>query len=432
VNQKNYIYIDLPGDPISHPTFDGQLDVILKRHRDIIIDINLPSPFKNFNLEAEKDWFYDEKKNVRTQKALFPNGERAHIWVSREFKGKLFLKSGKIIYATFDIGSIFQAEKSKAKYDDYKYKPAPLILTAAQGKREAEGNIKQETLHIIAANINSATPDYIIKSIQTGSTSLNLDSQGVLTIDWICGQIAAGTGARVDNNAWYKEIKGQAIRLEKVMHKSGPKYYIIFKGTTNTREYLTAARYGANNTKVLSILAGAGSFKGTAQASWNAANPSLIEKQAGKMMPKVTGAGIAVLFSIAISTAEWYADYTHPTPGQPRKDLFDLAGSVGITLAKAMLAGAIGSAVTSLVATSILAFTSVTPVGWAVLLGAIVISVAVGFAIDYADKKTGTTDGASAKMRSAWKYLTERSPNQYPLTANPQPGFLAMHPAIAK
>ncbi|WP_146042152.1 hypothetical protein [Chromobacterium sinusclupearum] len=432
MGQLNTVFIDLPGQPISHPAFSGQLDIILRRHRDIVIDINLPSPFKSFDLVAEKDWFYDEKKKVRVQKATFSNGQRAHVWVSRDFKGKLFLKSGSIVYSTFDVESIFRSESSSAAYGDYKYKPAPLILTATESNGRVETSEHQEVMHVIAVNVNSSTPDYVVKFIQSGAASLGLDSQGVITLNWICTQIAAASGVRIDNNIWYRELKGIKINLVRVIHKSGPKYYIVFKGTTGSRQYLTAARYGAGNAKVLSILAGAGSFKGTAQAAWNAANPAIIERQGGKVMPRVTGAGIAVLFSIAISTAEWYADYTHPVPGQPRKDLFDLAGSVGIGLAKTLIAGAVGSAISSLIATSMLGVAAVTPVGWVVLIGGLVISVGVGFLMDYMDKKEGVTDGASVKMRSAWKYLTERSPNQYPLAANPNGGYFKLHPAVVR
>ncbi|MEN3031083.1 hypothetical protein [Chromobacterium amazonense] len=431
MGQLNTVFIDLPGEPISHPAFSGQLDIILRRHRDIVIDINLPSPFKSFDLVAEKDWFYDEKKKARVQKTQFSNGERAHVWVSRDFKGKLFLKSGSVIFSTFDIESMFHAERANSAYADYKYKPAPIILAAAESKAGVATNDQQEVMHVFDVNVNGSAPDYVVNFIRSGAASLALDTQGVITINWIFTQIAAVAGMRIDSNIWYREIKNSKILLKRVMHKSGPKYYIVFKGSTASRKYLTAAKYGAGNTKVLSILAGAGSFKGTAQAAWNAANPTLLERKSGKAMPRVTGAGIAVLFSIAVSAAEWYADYSHPIPGQPQKDLFDLAASIGIGLAKTFVAGAIGSVLASVIATGVVMLGGATPVGWAVMIGAMAISVVAGFIMDNEDKSRGITDGASAKMRSAWKYLTERSPNQYPLSARPGVGYYNLHPAIA-
>jgi len=419
--QNNFTFIDLPGDPVQYVTFDGQLDIILRRHRDIIINVNLPSPLKSFTLESEKDWFYHPDKKIRTKKISITNGEQVHIWTSRNFKGSLAIKSGKTTHISFEVEKIFKTEAINDKFGDYKYKPAPLILSTSSNKsNKAPTDNSQEIMHIIDVKSKNNAPDYIINAIQKGSSSLDLDSYGIITIDWICGQIAASIGYHIDNNTWIKEIRGIKIKLQRAANK----YYIIFKGNPRTRSYLTGTRYGTENTKVVSILAGAGSFRGTAQAAWNACNPALLEK--GSL--KLTGAGFAIFFSIAISVAEWYADYKHPTQGQPQKDFFDLAASIGIGIGKTIIAGGLASILISAIATPALATLALTPPGWVIVAGAIAVSIIIGFAVDHLDKSTSTTDKTASKLRSAWQYLENKEPAQYN-KARLYGKFSYLHPA---
>jgi hypothetical protein len=97
MSQHNKIFIDLPDEPWESNTFNGQLDIVLRRPRDVIININLPSPFAKFTLEADQDCFYDIKTKQRLKKMDYANGEKVHLWLGRDFKGSLFLKSGKTI-----------------------------------------------------------------------------------------------------------------------------------------------------------------------------------------------------------------------------------------------------------------------------------------------------------------------------------------------
>ena len=156
MSQHNKIFIDLPDEPWESNTFNGQLDIVLRRPRDVIININLPSPFAKFTLEADQDCFYDIKTKQRLKKMDYANGEKVHLWLGRDFKGSLFLKSGKTIYANFEISKLFEQEKKHSLYSNHTYKPAPLILEASKDNLEETSGIsaRQEMMHVVEVTNN--------------------------------------------------------------------------------------------------------------------------------------------------------------------------------------------------------------------------------------------------------------------------------------
>jgi hypothetical protein len=153
------------------------------------------------------------------------------------------------------------------------------------------------------------------------------------------------------------------------------------------------------NSKVLSITSGAGSTAGLRHGTWDAAKGSL----------KKTGA-LAVVFTIVLDTAEWMNDYEErdPKTGKPKKDFFDLVLKIGIDLVKAGLSAALGAA-----AVGALVFLGVVTGGAAVVLGAIILSVVIGLAIDWLDKKTGATDSVNALLRNGIDYFEKKMPKDY-------------------
>lgn len=429
MSQNNKIFIDLPDEPWESNAFNGQLDIVLRRPRDVIININLPSPFAKFTLESDQDCFYDIKSKQRLKRMEYANGEKVHLWVGRDFKGSLFLKSGKTIYANFEIAKLFEQEKKHSLYSDYTYKPAPLILEASKDNQtEASGiSTQQEMMHIVEVKSEAQAPDYILSAIRSGAESLKLDSQNVITINWIVSQVVGSAGYGLDNKQWITELWNKPIRLQRVMHKSGIKNYIIFKGNARLRTLFTASRYAADNAKVLSILGGAGSFKGTAKAAWSAANPVLISGSGAGMRP--TGVGIAIIFSIGISVAEWYSDYSKlDAHGKPTKDFFDLAGNVGLSLAKTVVAGEIGSLALSFFA-SIGMMAGLTPIGLIVAGIAVGISIAIGFYLNKADAEYSATSKLTDALRKSWEYITSVEPNSYKATYRPYGVNTSLHPA---
>ena len=429
MSQHNKIFIDLPDEPWESNTFNGQLDIVLRRPRDVIININLPSPFAKFTLEADQDCFYDIKTKQRLKKMDYANGEKVHLWLGRDFKGSLFLKSGKTIYANFEISKLFEQEKKHALYSDHTYKPAPLMLEASSDNKNESFDLlpQQEMMHVVEVKSESQAPSYILSAIHSGSESLKLDSQNVVTINWIVTQVVGSAGYGLDNKQWITELWNKPIRLQQVKHKSGIKNYIIFKGNARLRTLFTASRYAADNAKVLSILGGAGSFKGTAKAAWSAANPALASGSGTSIRP--TGVGIAVIFSIGISVAEWYVDYnTLDATGKPTKDFFDLAGTVGVSLVKTVVAGGAGSLVLSIFATFGL-MASLTPIGLVIGAAAIVISIGVGFYLDKKDTKYSATKNVTIALKKSWDYISNFEPKSYQATYRPYGIGNDIHPA---
>lgn len=114
--------IDLPGEAVKCWRSSDKVKVILRKHRDVIFDINL-TPGVTYTVESISD-FYSPREKKLSKKVGFQDGERFHIWIGRNFKGTLVLKSGEI-----KMGS-YEANKLDAKeYDaNPKTKPEPLMV----------------------------------------------------------------------------------------------------------------------------------------------------------------------------------------------------------------------------------------------------------------------------------------------------------------
>jgi hypothetical protein len=266
---------------------------------------------------------------------------------------------------------------------------------------EQRSEVTDQIMHVIEVSPNDPKmPASLAAFFKKGGEPTAIDTNGQITRNWLWGTIAGTAAYLDDNHHWIKELWSQKFYLQKVAHKNaGPKWYIVFKGNQRLREYFTASRYGMTNSKVLSITSGVGSTAGLRHGAWDAAKGSL--KKAG---------ALAVVFTVALDTAEWMNDYEErdPSTGKPKKDFFDLAFKIGIDLTKAGLSAALGAA-----AMGALVFFGVITGGAAVVVGAIILSIAIGLAIDWIDKKTGTTDGVSRLLRTGTEYLEKKLPADY-------------------
>lgn len=445
--------IDLPGETVRCYFYKSKLQIMLRKHRDVIFEINLGKGAA-YTIEADQADFYNarDKKLVefrRKQKVTFKDGERMHMWVSREFKGHLLLKSNGKLLARYEPNAI-----DPTRYDaDPATKPAPLIVvmgygdsapfstsrsgTAGQctaanpkglsaeelmrmpfheqrlysmtgetkfipvGTTQAAGQSPQDMYVVEVKNPDAHDmPESIASFIKHGGEETAVDTTGIMTRNWLFGQIAGAGAYYSDNYKWINELWNQKFRLQKVVHKNvGLRYYIVFKGNPGLRQYITAARYGVLNSKVISISGGAASLKGIRHAAWDATKGSL--KKAG---------ALAVIFTIALDTAEWLGDYEQRDlkTGKPKKDFFDLATKIGIDLVKAGVSAALGA----LAMAAAVALGALT-VGIAVVVGAIVVSIAVGVLLDYLDKRTGATERATWATRNAIGYLEKKLPSDY-------------------
>lgn len=204
------------------------------------------------------------------------------------------------------------------------------------------------------------------------------------------------------SSEWAK--RKEKFYLQRVTHKSGPRWYIVFKGNAGLRQYLSATRYGVEHAKVIAISAGAGSVAGMRHASWGAAKGA------------VQGGGLlALIFTITLSTAEWLGDYEQrdAQTGKPKRDFLDLCSRIGIDVAKAVASAMIGSVLVALVSMGAMALGLAALPAAAIVVGSIAASVLVGIGLDWLDKKTGASEKLSGAVRDAVGHLGKKLPNDY-------------------
>lgn len=424
--------IDLPGETVRCIVYKPKLEIMLRKHRDVIFELQL---FKGmqYTVEAEDSDFYNarDKKLVEFKKkhqVTFTDGERMHLWVGREFKGALVLKAaGKV------LGRYQPNDLDPKRYDaDPATKPAPLLVImknepavngaapVAAAPNRPFGSIgltgapdlsslhlpakspapsQDQSMHVVEIKPNKDLPEQVASFFKQGGEQTAMDTNGILTRNWLWGQIVGAASYASDNHTWIKELWKEKFYLQRVKHKAGEKVYVVFKGNARLREFLSAARYGANHAKVIAITGGAGSAAGLRHAAWEGMKGSV--KKAGLL---------ALVFTIAIDTAEWLADYEQrdPKTGKPKKDLFDLIFKIGIDVIKAVVSAAMGSLIIGL----LVSFGVVSGVA-VVVVGTIAAAVLIGFAIDLIDKKTGTTERINNSVREAVKYLSAKIPRDY-------------------
>jgi hypothetical protein len=435
------ICIDLPGEgfKIQGPGCFMVKDytVLLRKHRDVVFDFSIGNG-ATYVIETNEDWFYDLKAGKRTQRATFKDGERFHIWVSRSFKTVLTLKSGGKHIACYPIGMM----DARVYSDDPYQKPAPIIISLGKNssggtavtptaqvaqKPDALANILQadpladfkNDLNKRAAKIpdeqvamiveikdtNGGVPKTVLEFIRNGGEETAIDANNIITQNWILSQVAGAAAYAQQNKHWLREFgMKETVRLTRVVHKGGPKYYLVFTGNHKLRTFLSGNRYGLNNAKVVQITAGLGK----AGAAWGAA------REASSQAFRKAGS-IALIFTISLDVAEWHRDYEQfdPTTGKRKKDVFDLITKVGIDIAKAGISVALGGLVMAIGASALLIFFGATLPVFAIAVGAIAIAVGVGFALDWVDKKLNITDQAGEGIRKSAEYLKSKLPADY-------------------
>ena len=431
--------IDLPGEEVRCVVHKPKLEIMLRKHRDVVFDIRLFNGMQ-YTVEADEGDFYNarDKKIVlgaRRQKVSFANGERMHLWLSRSFKGSLILKANGKVLGRYKPGQL-----DPSFYDeDPRTKAAPIIIAMnnepptggvctpqdpmGTGRRAApkvtelsyeeefrlftnppKGKPEDQSMHVVEIRPDAPDlPQEVAEFFKKGGEQTALDTTGILTRNWLWAQIVGGAGYVSDNQQWIKELWKEKFYLQRVVHKSGPKVYIVFKGNQGLRNYLTAARYGATNPKVIAITSGAGSVQGLRHAAWEATKGSVKK-----------GGLLALLFTITLDTAEWLADYEErdPTTGKPKKDIFDLCFKIGIDVAKAVISAVIGGVLMGLVTGAFLAGAVVLP-AVVIVVGAIAFAIGVGYALDWLDKMTGATDKLNSAIRTSVEHLNSKMPNDY-------------------
>jgi hypothetical protein len=111
------VCIDLPGETVQCWRSSDNIRVVLRKHRDVIFDLNLGAG-KTYTVQATRSDFYNarDKKLVYAKRkgvVSFKDGERLHLWVTRNFQGDLILKCGGDI-----MMRLTPNELDKQRYDD--------------------------------------------------------------------------------------------------------------------------------------------------------------------------------------------------------------------------------------------------------------------------------------------------------------------------
>jgi hypothetical protein len=263
--------VDLPGESVQCWIGGGtdKLKVILRKHRDVIFDIHLGNG-KTYALETTESDFYSarDKKLVyaaQRGKVTFNDGERMHVWVSRGFRGALVLKCDDHV-----LSEVKPNEWDTHRYnDDPKEKPAPIIVAighrpiapkpTAQVARESHENphTDDESLHVHEVSKEGA-PSYVLEFFVKGGESLHLDKENIITQNWILAQLGGAGGYTLDNREWMKELLKCEFKILKVVHKSGPRMYVVFNATGKLRELMAETIYSLQHPKIMKIMGGAG------------------------------------------------------------------------------------------------------------------------------------------------------------------------------
>ncbi|MBW9107859.1 hypothetical protein [Paraburkholderia phenoliruptrix] len=463
---QHTVCIDLPGEPVECWA-ETDLTVLLRKHRDVIFDIQVKKG-ATYTVEASEDWIYDVARKKRVKQGQFQDGQRYHIWISRDFKGQLTLKQNGKAYQSYSMRTFGLANTDPSP----KAKPEPIIIaigtnhaahlpTASASSKQTNAAplltypqpaipeylrpagafdpLRAEQLwscplpiklapgttvepaqeaHVFEVD-KSSIPKQVMDALAAGgSEDTAIDTNNIATRNWLIGQLAGATAFLKDNKQWIQELWREKFRLMKIVHKNvGERTYVVFTGNPRLRKLVTAARYGVQNEKVLTIAGGAGTAASGAAAAWEGSKGAF--KKAGL---------IALIFTITLDTAEWLHDYEDIGPdGKRKKDIADLLGKIGIDLAKAGLSAAIASVAVG-AAVALLAGTVALPVA-AIVVGTIVVAIAVGYGLDWLDKKTHATEHVTSWFRSigesikhAAEYLEKSMPkdyDQYPMMYMP-------------
>lgn len=465
------VCIDLPGEDVRCVVHKPKLEIMLRKHRDVIFEIRLFNGMA-YTVEADQSDFYNARDkrivlHAKKQLVSFKDGERLHLWVARNFKGSLIVKANHKVIGRYEPSALDQT-----RYDaEPTTKPAPMVIVLKNDEAPTStsvspsiggtcksgdlAGIDQWTLRPVptafgvdaltmysrnlpatpvaeqhpavavidgdAKGMPQALKDYFAAG--GGKSGMaDIDPNEVMTRNWLLGQLAGVAAYAGDNWNWLRHsINRQAdgaFRLvsAKVAYVRG-KVRIYFTGYSAKNPVFGPGGHGPGNAKILQIYAGIGkagsAFKSTAMAVGGTFKGNAL---------------VSFIFGSVTSWAEWQAD--------AQKDGYDLAAALVTSLVKAVVAAALTVAV--VVAVLFLLMIVFKAAVAAILVG--VLTLAIGWVVSYGvetlDKQAGKVwkgqrngDGIAAGLApwlrgvgkwlgESWDHLNAKFPNDYqPWTA---------------
>ena len=161
------------------------------------------------------------------------------------------------------------------------------------------------------------------------------------------------------------------------------KQYVIFKGFAGMRKWYSGTRYAATNPKVFNFTA------------------------SGKLKSGMKGNAVTMLIVGSVDIVSWMMN------DDKDKQFSDLCVELGMDSLKVVVGSLITAGITAAVLAGLAALALTAPV-WLVVGGAILIGIAVGFALDFIDQKTGASEYMKTKgqegqslLEEAWKEHVE-------------------------
>ncbi|WP_155295285.1 hypothetical protein [Chromobacterium violaceum] len=451
---ENIVYIDLPGENAKGVMTGCANRIILKKHRDVVVEINIKKGDTYLARSTQSDFYCDRDKQLiqykKKQHVIFKDGEKLHLWISRDFKGCLVVESlsGGVI-GQFKVNAIDVNNYGNAPRD----KPAPFMISlSGSPKKEAGSTVpphgtpmlklnslnpynsnpvkvhaadtkpvvdSHQVVQVVDLNVKTAPPELWehFKKGGDGTGLYNYDPSKVATRNWLYGQLAGTTAYVADNWEWLrhavdtKTSKGTQL-VKAHFHYVRGKLRIYFSGYSKSNPVFGPGGFGIKNENVLKIFYGAGDVKSTFSSAWKAARSTV-----------KGNALITFIFSSATAVAEWQAD--------AKKDGYDLFANIFVSLLKAILVAYITSFVVAIIGAlwCIIAGSSMTILA----IGAItiVLTLVFSYMADASDKiagkalvNDGNSDGIAAylapllreaekKISSNWNYLKNKFGSEY-------------------
>jgi hypothetical protein len=436
------VCIDLPGETVQCWRSSDNIRVVLRKHRDVIFDLNLGTG-KAYTVESTGSDFYNarDKKLVWAKNrgvVSFRDGERLHLWVARDFRGALILKSG-----ASTLMKIEPSEVDQDKYDNSpQTKPAPIIIALGGNSTVTSPPLTNAKKTSPTAGIpvpSSAPVDdalslvCVVEGTLKGMPAVvrehftkgggrsglaDIDPNDVATRNWIWGQSAGAVAFVSDNWSWLrasldsKTKSGFRLVSAKVHFVKG-KVRFYFSGYSKYNTVFGPGGFGPGHDRIMSIFGGAGKTSSTLAATAK-----------GAFVTFKNNALISFIFGAVTSIAEWTDDVT--------KDGYDLAAILFVSIVKAVIAAALTSLAVAvlicLIMCCVTAALSVLVIGGATVAAGILVN----YFVEVADKRLGKgltgdtklSDGSSAAMaiklrdignivQRNWSVLSEISPSDY-------------------
>jgi hypothetical protein len=456
---KSYQYIDLPGEPPEGKLWPGVNNIIvLRKHRDVVFDIKLKAgatyTLKTDQPESKYGRFYDTRRKQTVAKATFNDGEPLHIWVGRRFQGNLILLIGEKEIGRYPIKKM---DCTGTCTDDPKDKPAPVLivihddkafvqdllalqeaalsstpvapkLTAALDRARNGSGLQNapfdssrstvsvaqaqglmvtrndspevlQTVHIFQVE-NTNSPPEIAQFFNRGDEKYAIDPNNILCRNWLIqqssGLFAFFQDALKRDEGWLRKFWNRKFYLVKragkfvAMFSTGPEDWRILGVLLSGYKKVLP-----ETSQILTIAGGAGKLATTGVAAKGAVKGSVLR-----------GAGVAVAFNMAIDINVWLDD--------PKQDLYDLFAIVGVDLVKAGLY-ALGTSLvmSALITGAAIVFGTVAAPVVVLAVGTAIVTVAVGYAVDWMFNEVDANKKVSNFLRNLTTMLKEAHPRDY-------------------